>query len=146
MTAIPVNRMAERPDLSDLTADDIAPIERMFDPLTPDTWRNFARSQYITLRTLFADQQPASDLAQLAMLLTKGIATDEGGTQPYIPVGNQLMQSARVRRVIELCNMGKSYADVAREVGNITESRVRNIERAWRQEQRSLRQGKLDLE
>ncbi|MDD5031175.1 MAG: Mor transcription activator family protein [Rhodoferax sp.] len=138
--------MAERPDLCDLTAADIAPLESLFDPLTPDTWRAFARSQYITLRTLFADQQPAADLAQLALQLTKGIAIDEGGSQPYIPVGAQMMQSARVRRIIDLCNAGKGYADVAREVGNITEARVRNIERAWRQEQRALRQGKLDLE
>ena len=140
------NRMAERPDLCDLTAEEIAPIERLFDPLTPDTWRSFARSQYITLRTLFADHQPDAELAQLAMLLTKGIAADEGGTQPYISVGSQLMQSARVRRVVGLCNEGKSYAEVARLVGNITESSVRRIERAWRHEQRALRQGKLDLD
>ena len=143
---IPVNRMAERPDLADLTAAEIAPIEQQFDPLTPDTWRNFARSLYITLRTLFADQHTDANLALLAMLLTKGIATDEGGTQPYIPVGSLLMQSARVHRVVELCASGKSYAEVARLVGNITEPRVRHIERAWRQEQRALRQGTLDLE
>lgn len=143
---IPVNRMAERPDLCDLTADDIAPLERLFDPLTPDTWRDISRSQYLTLRTLFADQQPATELAELAIQLTRGIAIDIGGTQPYIPVGSQLMSSAKARRVIELCNQGKSYPEVARLVGDITEPRVRQIERAWRQEQRALRQGKLDLE
>ncbi len=136
----------ERPDLCDLTADDIAPLERLFDPLTPDTWRDFARSQYLTLRTLFAGQQSDVDLAGLAMQLTMGIAADIGGTQPYIPVGSQLMSSAKARKVIELCSQGKSYAEVARLVGDITESRVRHIERAWRQEQRALRQGKLDLE
>lgn len=142
----PVNRMAERPDLCDLSADDIAPLERLFDPLTPDTWRDFARSQYVTLRTRFAGQQTDAEMAELAMLLTKGIATDIGGTQPYIPVGSQLMSSTKAGRVIELCNAGKSYAEVARLVGDITESRVRHIERAWRQEQRALRQGTLDLE
>ncbi|TXT37404.1 MAG: hypothetical protein FD135_3635 [Comamonadaceae bacterium] len=139
------NTMADRPDLCDLTADEIAPLERLFDPLTPDTWRDFARSHYLTLRTLFAGQQTDADLAGLAMQLTKGIATDLGGSQPYISVGSQLMASARSRQVIELCNKGKSYSEVARLVGKITEPRVRQIERAWRQEQRSLRQGKLDL-
>jgi len=143
---IPVNRMAERPDLCDLTAEDIAPLERLFDPLTPETWRDFARSLYLTLLTLFADSQKSEDLAEMAMQLTRGIASDMGGAQPYIPVGSQMTISARMRRVIDLCATGKSYADVARIVGNITESRVRHIERAWRQEQRALRQGKLDLE
>lgn len=142
---IPEDRMSERPDLSDLTADDIAPLERLFDPLTPDTWRDLARSQYLTLRTLFLGQHADTDLATLAMQLTKGIATDLGGTQPYISVGSQLMMSERVRKVIGLLNQGVSYVDVAKQCGKITESRVRQIERAWTNEQRALRQGTLDL-
>ena len=54
------------------------------------------------------------------------------------------MTSARTQRVIELLRKGKSYRDVATVIG-ITASRVRNIERAWRHEQMSLAQGKLDL-
>lgn len=139
------DRMAHRPDLCDLTADAIAPIERLFDPLTPDSWRDLASSLYVSLRTLLEGQKPDAELAQLAMQLTRGIAADLGGSQPYISVGSQLMTSARARKVIELCSRGKSYAEVARLVGNITEPRVRQIERAWRNEQRALRQGKLDL-
>jgi len=140
-----VDRLAQRPDLCDLNADAIAPIERLFDPLTPDSWRDLASSLYVSLRTLLAGQQSDDQLAQLAMQLTRGIAMDLGGSQPYISVGSQLMTSARARKVIDLCSRGKSYAEVARLVGNITEPRVRQIERAWRAEQRALRQGTLDL-
>lgn len=142
---IPTNRMADRPDMSSLTAADMAPLERLFDPLTPDTWRDLARSQYLTLRTLFAGRHADADMAELAMQLVKGIATDLGGTQPYISVGSQLMMSERVRRVISLLNQGLGYAEVARQCGRITEARVRQIERAWTNEQRALRQGQLDL-
>lgn len=135
----------DRLDLSDLTADEIVPLERLFDPLTPDTWRDLARSQYLTLRTLFAGKHAAADLATLAMELTKGIAADMGGTQPYIQAGSQLLASARARKVIELRNQGKSYREVAQLCGKITEARVRQIEGEWVREQRALRQGSLDL-
>lgn len=134
----------ERPDLSDLTAEDIAPLERMFDEETPDIWRDLAQSFYLTLRTVLSgvDNQ---QLATLSMALTKGIASDLGGQQPYINAGSQLMASARARRVIELCSKGLSYAEVARQCGNITENRVRQIEREWVRQQRAARQGVLDL-
>ena len=82
---------------------------------------------------------------KLAVALTMGIAQDLGGTQPYIPVGAEVMTSARTQKVIELLRKGKSYKDVAAGTG-ITASRVRNIERAWRQEQMVLNQRSLDLE
>lgn len=135
----------ERPDLSELKAEEIAPLERLFDPLTPDTWRDLARSLYLTLRTLFAARQADADMAALALELTKGIAADMGGTQPYIQAGSQLLASARARRVIELRNQGVSYRDVAQQCGKISEARVRQIENEWVREQRASRQGSLDL-
>lgn len=139
------NLARERPDLSDLKAEEIAPLERLFDPRTPDTWRDLALSQYVTLRTLFHGQHADGTLAVLAMELTKGIAADMGGTQPYIQAGSQLLASARARRVVELINQGKSYREVAHLCGKITEARVRQIEGAWVREQRAARQGSLDL-
>jgi Mor family transcriptional regulator len=136
---------AERPDLSELTAPELAPLERLFDPLTPDTWRDLARSQYVTLRTLSGRHHADAELAALALELTKGIAADMGGTQPYIQAGSQLLASARARKVIELRNQGKGYREVAHLCGKITEARVRQIETAWVREQRALRQGQLDL-
>lgn len=135
----------DRLDLSDLTAAEIAPLERLFDPLTPETWRDLARSQYLTLRTLFAGRHADADLAALALELTKGIATDMGGTQPYIQAGSQLLASARARKVIALRNQGKSYREVAQLCGKISEARVRQIENEWVREQRALRQDSLDL-
>lgn len=82
----------------------------------------------------FWHRAPPTSLASLAVALTLGIAQDEGGTQPYIPVGADVMSSARARRVVELLERGQSYKQVADETG-ITASRVRNIERAWRREQ-----------
>lgn len=137
--------MAERPDVSELNAEEIAPLERMFDPLTPDTWRDLALSHYLTLKALFTGRYADAELANLAMELTRGIAADLGGTQPYIQAGRELMVSARARRVIELLGQGKSYIEVANLCGKITERHVRQIEGAWLREQRALRQGQLDL-
>ncbi len=138
--------LATRPDLSDLTAEDLAPLERLFSPLTPDTWRDLARSLYLTLRTLYANGAHTDDeLAALAMVLVRGIAADLGGTQPYIQAGSQLLASARARKAIELRCQGLSYREVAHQCGKITEARVRQIETAWMREQRALRQGSLDL-
>lgn len=139
-------RTPERPDLSELTAEELAPLERLFGPLTPETWRDFARSLYVTLRTLLAGRNGDAAFAALAMELTRGLAADLGGTQPYIPAGAQMLISARVRRVIDLLNQGKSYAEVAQLCGKISERRVRNIEAAWLREQRAARQGTLNLD
>ena len=135
----------ERPDLSNLKMEDIAPLERLFTPLTPESWRDLARSQYVTLRTLFAGRHADGDLAALAFELTRGIAMDLGGTQPYISAGNQLLASARAQKVIDLLNQGKSYREVASLCGKISEPRVRQIEAEWVHTQRALRQGTLDL-
>lgn len=114
-------------------------------PAWPDTWRDLATSHFLTLISAPGSQAvPVEALASLAVALTMGVAQDLGGTQPYIPVGADVMSSARTRRVIELLNKGMSYKDVADETG-ITASRVRNIERAWRREQIAARQGVLPL-
>lgn len=137
--------LAERPDVSDLDAEEIAPLERLFDPLTPDTWRDFALSHYLTLKALFAGRYSDGDLATLSLELTKGIAADLGGTQPYIQAGRELLASVRARRIIDLLAQGKSYQEVAALCGKITERHVRRTEAAWVREQRALRQGQLDL-
>ena len=135
----------ERLDICQLNPAQIAPLEALFADSWPDTWRELATSHYVTLLSAPGSEAVAqTHLAKLAVALTMGIAQDLGGTQPYIPVGAEVMTSARTQRVIELLRKGKSYRDVATIIG-ITASRVRNIERAWRHEQMSLAQGKLDL-
>ena len=138
--------MFKRIDLSQLTQEQLAPLEALMPPDWPDVWRSFATSLFVTLISApGASAVPASSLASLAMALTLGLAQDEGGTQPYIPVGADVMSSARARRVVELLEQGQSYKQVADETG-ITVSRVRNIERAWRREQIALRQSTLPLD
>lgn len=138
--------MFDRLDLAELTAEQLAPLEALMAPAWSDTWRDLATSHYITLLSApDADAATPASLATLAVALTMGLAQDLGGTQPYIPVGADMMSSARTRRVIELLSSGLPYKDVADACG-ITASRVRNIERAWRREQMALRQGELQLE
>ena len=135
----------ERLDICQLNPAQIAPLEALFADSWPDTWRELATSHYVTLLSAPGSEAVAqTHLAKLAVALTMGIAQDLGGTQPYIPVGAEVMTSARTQRVIELLRQRKSYREVATIIG-ITASRVRNIERAWRHEQMSLAQGKLDL-
>ena len=141
-----MDEMFDRLDLTELTQEQLAPLEALMPPGWPDVWRSFATSFYITLLSApGSGTVPPTSLASLAVALTLGIAQDEGGTQPYIPVGADVMSSARARRVVELLERGQSYKQVADETG-ITASRVRNIERAWRREQIALRQGTLPLE
>ena len=138
--------MFDRLDLTELTQEQLAPLEALMPPGWPDVWRSFATSFYITLLSApGSGTVPPTSLASLAVALTLGSAQDEGGTQPYIPVGADVMSSARARRVVELLERGQSYKQVADETG-ITASRVRNIERAWRREQLALRQGTLPLD
>lgn len=137
--------MFERLDLSELSVEQIAPLEALFESSWSDTWRELATSHYITLLSApGSDAVTLPKLAKLAVELTMGVAQDLGGTQPYIPAGAAVVTSARTRRVIDLLRRGSSYRDVATAVG-VTADRVRKIERAWRSEQMSLSQRPLDL-
>ena len=136
----------ERMDMSQLTCAQVEPLEALFSDSWPDTWKELATSHYVTLLSApGSDTVAQTQLAKLAVALTMGIAQDLGGTQPYIPVGAEVMTSARTKRVVELLRNGLTYKDVAGRTG-ITASRVRNTERAWRHEQMMLNQRTLDLE
>jgi Mor family transcriptional regulator len=136
------NEPRSRPELSDLTPEQIAPLEALMGGAWPDTWRDLAHSHYLTL----LGQHPAAlpELAALAVELTRGIAQDLGGTQPYIPVGHFFAADAKAMRIVQGFT-GDNHRELAvRE--NITESRVRQILSAWRREQFERRQGALALE
>ena len=138
--------MFERIDLSQLTQEQLAPLEALIPPGWPDVWRELATSHYVTLISApGADAVELSSLANLAIALTLGVAQDLGGTQPYIPVGADVMSSARARRVIDLLKQGLGYRQAADATG-LTESRVRQIESEWRKQQMALRQGQLQLD
>lgn len=135
--------MFDRLDLTALNSAQIAPLEALFSEDWPDTWRDLAISQFLTLISApGANAVPVDALAHLAVALTMGIAQDMGGTQPYIPVGSMLATNAKARRAIELLGQRMSYRDVATATG-LTESRIRQIEAEWRRRQIALRQGTL---
>ncbi|WP_082836614.1 Mor transcription activator family protein [Acidovorax sp. GW101-3H11] len=138
--------MFERMDIAAMPPAQIQPLEALIPPGWPDTWRELATSHYVTLVSApGAETVETASLASLAIALTLGIAQDLGGTQPYIPVGAEVMSSARARRVVELLKQGQGYRQVADTTG-LTESRVRQIESEWRKQQMALRQGQLQLD
>ena len=136
----------ERLDPVELNPAQLAPLESALPSDWPAVWRELATSHYVTLISA-----PGSDavarhaLVQLAMALALGVASDLGGSQPYIPVGSALMTNAKARKVVELLNQKMSYREVSVRTG-LTVQSVRRIELEWRKQQRKLLQGVLDLE
>ena len=138
--------MFDRIDAADLTTAQIEPLDALLPPDFPETWRDLATSLYTTLLSApGAGAVDRTQLAQLAIAQTMGIAQDMGGTQPYIPVGATLASSAKWRRVIDLVQQGLGYREVAR-ITELTVVRIRQIEGEWRAQQIALRQGKLNLD
>lgn len=141
-----MDAMFDRLDLAALSSAQIAPLEALMRSDWPDTWRELATSQFVTLLSApGADAVQPGALAKLAVALTLGIAQDLGGSQPYIPVGAMLVASSKARRVMELLGQRVGYKGVAEATG-LTESRVRQIESEWRKQQIAARQGCLILD
>lgn len=146
-----MNDLIDRLDLSDLTGEQIEPLEARMAPEWSETWRELARSHFVTL---LSQPQAASPehCAELAVSLTLGVAADIGGAQHYIQAGTAMLRNRRAQRVMDLRESGMGYADVARACG-LSDSRVRRIEQAFRQAQRAQEyenfaqaQGALELE
>lgn len=134
---------ADRPDLAELSAEQIAPIEARMAGW-PDSWRDIARSLYVTLVSR-ADALAPADAAALAVELMMGVAADLGGSQPYINQGSDLRRSGMAARVIELLERHRQdYARVAQLV-NMSERHVRRIETRWLRVERARRQQVLEL-
>ena len=134
---------AVRPDLAELSAEQIAPIEvRMAG--WPDSWRDIARSIYVTLISRAEPMAPLHAAAQ-AVELMMGIAADLGGSQPYINQGAEMQRSGMVARVVEL--LGRHRQDYARvaQLVNMSERHVRRIEARWLRAERARLQQTLEL-
>lgn len=140
-----MNGLQDRPDLSELDAEDLAPIERRMRDW-PESWCDIARSLYITLA--FAGEAPMEqqEAAEQAVHLLMGLVVDIGGTQPYIPVGSFLARDSETKRIINLLQQYRQdYARVATLVG-LSERHVRRIEARWLSAERAKRQGALAFE
>lgn len=128
--------LIDRLDLSDLTQQQIAPLEALMNKEWSKVWRELAISHYITLTSVREDPQTLEDCAQMAVTLALGVAQDLGGKQHYIQVGTHLLQNRRAQRVMELLGQGQGYHAVATATG-LTEPRVRRIQRNWRAAQQA---------
>ena len=139
--------MFDRIEITNLTADQIAPLEALMSPEWSDTWRELATSQFITLLSAPGAAAVAPGmLAQLAVELTMGIAQDLGGTQPYNNQGRDMKLSGMAAREIDLiASTRQDYARVA-QLLNMSERHVRRIEARWLRAERARRQGTLALE
>ena len=135
---------AGRPDLEELSIDQIRPIE-VRSAGWPDSWRDIARSLYVTLLSRTPPLDP-SEAATLATELMLGIAADLGGSQPYINQGSDLQRSGMAVRVMDLLRRHhQDYARVAQLV-SMSERHVRRIEVRWLRAERARRQGSLTFD
>jgi hypothetical protein len=134
----------DRPDLAELSAEQIAPIDARTDGW-PESWCDLARSLYVTLTTR-AEPLAGPAAITLAMELTLGIAADLGGEQRYIPIGCELQRSALAVRVIDLLRQHHQDYDCVGQLVGKTGRHVRRIEGRWLRAERARRQGTLELE
>jgi len=134
----------DRPDLSDLSAGQIAPIEARTEGW-PDSWRDIARSIYVTL---ISRAEPLRGQAALALSveLMLGIAADMGGEQPYINMGSDFKQSALAARVVDLLARHRQDYDRVGQLVGKSGRHVRRIEARWLRAERAKRQGALVFE
>ena len=109
-------------DLSRLTSDDIAPLERALPEHFNDSWRDFARSLYLTL---FHLPDPLPPRATLATELVLGIARDLGGSQPYMAAGHFVAAAERAAAVKREFR-GNNHHQLAVKYG-VSDSRIRQI-------------------
>ena len=132
---------ADRPDLAELSNEQIAPIEARTAGW-PDSWRDIARSLFVTLATR-ADALAPVAAAELAVELMLGLAADLGGSQPYINQGADIQRSGMAARVIALlAQQRQDYDRVAQLVG-MSVRHVRRIEARWLRAERARRQRSL---
>ncbi len=137
---------SERPDLADLTSEQIAPLEALVCDW-PESWQDFARSHYLTLLAQEAGREPQrlASCARLASELARGIAQDMGGAQPYINVGALFAAGEKAARIVRAWRSGQPWSAIAR-AESVTPRRVRQIVDAWQREVFARSQGALPLE
>lgn len=136
----------KRPQLSELTSAEIAPLEAVITPY-PEIWKELARSHYLTLLGHAAERTPErlAELARLAGDLARGIGEDLGGAPHYIPIGAYFEADERAVRVVQSWRSGRPWSAIA-AAEKLTERRVRQIVSAWQIETFGRAQGQLPLD
>ncbi|CAM5787648.1 hypothetical protein OPEN69S_02028 [Ottowia pentelensis] len=136
--------LADRPDLAELSGEQIAPIEARTAGW-PDSWRDIARSLFVTLVSR-ADALAPVAAAELAVELMLGLAADLGGSQPYINQGADIQRSGMAARVIALLGQQRQDYDRVAQLVGMSVRHVRRIEARWLRAERAKRQRTLELE
>lgn len=136
----------KRPELTELTSADIAPLEAVIAGF-PEVWQDLARSHYLTLLGRETSRAPErlAELAQLAGDLARGIGLDLGGRQPYIPVGADFAADEKAWRVVQAWRDGRPWTAIA-TAEKISERRARQIIGAWQRETYARAQHSLPLD
>lgn len=120
-----------------ISTKEVAALERLFTPSTPDTWRDIAVTLFATMKEkVSAVAMSNDDMAGLALALTHGIADNFGGQNLYIPRGVKAIAEEKHQRIIAMRDSGKTCAEVARAM-KTTEQTVRNAEAAYRKKLRT---------
>ena len=135
---------SERPDLQELHAEQIAPIEARTAGW-PESWRDIARSLYVTLISR-AEPLAPNQAAGLAVELMMGVAADMPGAQPYINCGSELRRNGMAARVIGLLREHRQDYDRVAKLVRLSPRHVRRIESSWLRAERARRQGELALD
>lgn len=112
----------ERRRLQDMTAAELAPLERLLDPDYPERLADLATVLFIELLN---QSHPADGAARLAVALTEALRDELGGQRMYVTKGHQLALSKRDMEIYEAFN-GRNQHLVARRFG-LCEERVRQI-------------------
>ena len=131
--------MAERRRLEQVTAADLAPLERLLDPEYPDRLRDMCTVIYLALQ----DHGQDIPAEELALALTEAVSLELGGASFYLHKGFLFRKklTARDREIAEQARHNNIHI-LARK-HNITEMRVRQIVGEYRHEQFLARQDQL---
>jgi Mor family transcriptional regulator len=130
----------------ELTVEQIAPLEALFDEGYPERLREMALYLYLELvedDDLVA-AHGAQRLAQLALDQTERLCQELGGESFYMHRAVRYKLSRRDRQIIKE-HRGNNTHLLARKYG-LTEMRIRQIVNAWEEQERARRQGSLPLD
>jgi Mor family transcriptional regulator len=133
------------PDLFAADAETLAPLaEAMPDGLHP-TLREMCEEMFLHL---LEDEElvgllEADRLAELVVGLVDRVAMKLGGSGFYLPKGIGCKLSARDREIVQAYN-GRNKHLLARQ-HKVSEVRIDQILKKWRQDEFARKQGKLDL-
>jgi Mor family transcriptional regulator len=129
--------MAERVELQHVSAAELEPLERLFDPKYPDRLREMATVLFLELKARGTELPPH----ELALALTERVSLDLGGGQFYMHKGSSYRLAPRDREIAAEYR-GWNLGVLAKK-HNLTEMRIRQIVDQVQREAFESRQGKL---